>query len=220
MVGVDSINFTIEVHHGGFFYGLCQNRAYLNEKVDYFDDCKVELWTFMGIEEITMMLDYGLVGKHLKVYRLLPGKDLSDGLRIINSDEDTIIMVKLTNQVKTFVLYYDHNYHVGNTNLEDIVINPRKVDYIPMELGETLHGFYSNLQRSSGTGLKAEIESDEDNDDPDFCDSDYEVQEDDDDLFCDDVDEVYEKKGFANNNLEEITNEIELFFTPPQFIPH
>lgn len=75
MVGVGSTDFTIEVHHGGFFYGLGQNCAYLNEKVDYFDDCKAGSWTFMRIEEIIMMLYYGLGGNHLKVYWLLPGKD-------------------------------------------------------------------------------------------------------------------------------------------------
>lgn len=59
----------------------------------------------MGIEEITLMLNYGLGGPNLIVYWLLPGKDLSDGLRIISSDEDALVTKQVANRVKKFVLY-------------------------------------------------------------------------------------------------------------------
>ncbi|CAO2204400.1 unnamed protein product [Urochloa humidicola] len=95
--GDGSNDFTIEVHHGGFFCGVGQNRVYLNEKVAWFDGCKAENWNFMGIEEIILLLDYGFGSPTLRVYWLLPGKNLSDGLRIVCSDEETLVMSQLAN---------------------------------------------------------------------------------------------------------------------------
>ncbi|CAO1948698.1 unnamed protein product [Urochloa humidicola] len=66
--GADSSDFTVEVHHGGFFCGLGKNRAYLNERVSFFDDCKADFWSFLAIEEITYELGYALVGPNLNVY--------------------------------------------------------------------------------------------------------------------------------------------------------
>ncbi|CAN6356813.1 unnamed protein product [Urochloa humidicola] len=159
--GDGSTDFTIEVHHGGFFYGVGQNRVYLNGQVAWFDGCKAEYWNFMGIEEIILLLDYGFGSPTLKVYWLLPGKNLSDGLRIVCSDEETLIMSQLANRVKNFILYFDHHSHASNNNWEDVVMNPvaslpkvlspRKVDYI---------------------GKQAEDDDGEDSEDLDFYDSD------------------------------------------------
>ncbi|OEL38625.1 hypothetical protein BAE44_0000354 [Dichanthelium oligosanthes] len=114
MYGADSTDFIVKVHHGGFFCGIGQNHAYLNEKVSLFDDCKADFWSFLGIEEITLRLDYGMGGPSLRVHWPLLGKDLSDELRIITSDEETLVMKQVANRVKTFVLYYDHYNHVAN----------------------------------------------------------------------------------------------------------
>jgi hypothetical protein len=42
----------VEVHHGGFFCGAGRNRVYLDGKVNWFDHSR--------IDEIRLMLDYGL----------------------------------------------------------------------------------------------------------------------------------------------------------------
>ena len=50
----------MEIHHGGFFCGAGKNWVYLDGKVDWFDHIKVKYWSFYGIDEIILMLDYGL----------------------------------------------------------------------------------------------------------------------------------------------------------------
>ena len=161
---------------------------------------------FMGIEEFTLMLGYGMGGPNLKVYWLLPGKDLSDGLRIISSDEDTVVMKKVANRLKTFVLYYDHHSHI-HSNWEDIVLNPlsslpkvlspKKVDHMPKLHGEKLPAFYDNIYSSNGAEHGIGSVGGGDDDISEFLDSDYEVEDDDDDLFSDNVDNTVIDQGVA-----------------------
>jgi hypothetical protein len=41
-LGPDDVDeFSVEVHHGGFFFGAGKNRVYLDGKVDWFDNIKV-----------------------------------------------------------------------------------------------------------------------------------------------------------------------------------
>jgi hypothetical protein len=49
--------------------------------VDWFDNCKLQYWRFSAIEEISLMLDYGL--EKLKVFWLLPEMIVPTGLRIV-----------------------------------------------------------------------------------------------------------------------------------------
>jgi hypothetical protein len=182
----------------GIFCGAGENRTYLNEKVSWFDDCKAKFWSFVGIEEITLLLGYGLGGPDLRVYWLLPGKDLSNGLRTISSDEDIVVMTQLANRLKTFVLYFDHDNLVSNNSWEDIVlypkvISPRKVNEIPLKQGEELPAFYHNIEIKNGSIVDSE---DDDIEDSDFVDSNNEV-EDDDDLFIDYVDDTVDDQGGA-----------------------
>jgi len=41
-VEAGATDFTVEVHHGGFFCGIGPGRCYLNEKVTWFDNLKLE----------------------------------------------------------------------------------------------------------------------------------------------------------------------------------
>ncbi|CAN6164102.1 unnamed protein product [Urochloa humidicola] len=184
--GPDSTKFSVEVHHSGFFCGIGKNRTYLNETVSWFDQCDSETWAFFCIEEMIVSLGYGMKSGRLKVLWLLPGKDLSDGLRIISSDDDTVVMKQITHKLKNFVLYFDHHNHVGQ-NFDDIVLDPIAV--LPK---------ISSPSKVS-CDVKVEVCEDDDaeidgfdsgsDDDSDFRDSDYEVEDCDDDLFVDNVDE-------------------------------
>ena len=132
---------------------------------------------------------------------LLPGKALSNGLRIVSSDTEIIVMQSLVHEVKNFVLYIDHDNNISGLNWDDIVANPvatlpkvfspQKVINAGRKEDEKLPDFYSDLKRASkemDPDNGSETSGDED--DPDFVDSDYEVDIKDDDLFTDNVDEL------------------------------
>ncbi|CAN6170765.1 unnamed protein product [Urochloa humidicola] len=206
---------------------LCDiDRAYLNERVSFFDDCKADFWSFLAIEEITYELGYGLVGPNLNVYWLLPLKDLSDGLRIVSSDDDTLVMKQVVHKIKTRVVYLDHHNHISK-NLEDVVLNPvselpkvvspRKVKQIYSRHGEKLPSFYASLERSEADDVGGPTDDSEDasSEDSDFFDSDYEVANDDDNLFMDNVDVSVDDHGVGRarkasriNVMEEGTSQL------------
>ncbi|CAO2142725.1 unnamed protein product [Urochloa humidicola] len=158
--GLDSLKFSVEVHHGGVFCGIGADCAYVGGKCDWFDNVDADSWSYYWIEEFVMMLDYGFSPRNLKVCWLLPDKELSDGLRIIESDQDTQAMRAIVDKVKTFVLFFDHDWH-----------EEPKVDVEPEEI-----------------------------DDPEFMDSDNDIQDGDDDLFVDHLDEDVTEQSLAKKS--------------------
>lgn len=147
-VGSDGTKFTAEVHHDGFFCGTAKNRTYLGEKISFFDGIEAASWCYVMVEELILLLGY-LLERNLKVYWLLPGKDLKDGLRIIISDTETNVMRLTVHKVTTFVLYFDHHSHVaGNQHLEVVVaspivqlpkvLSPRKMNQMDKMMGLTM----------------------------------------------------------------------------------
>jgi hypothetical protein len=160
------MKFSVEVHHGGVFYGSGQNRAYIDGKVDWWDHVDAWSWSYFWVEEIVMKLGYGLNPSNLTVYWLLTGKDLSDGLRYLSTDDDTRVMSRVADKVKNFVIYFNHA-PTGKDNEDDPIFMDDEDDPFVMDND-------SDVQQG---------------DDPDFMDSDNDVQEGDDDLFVDSVDE-------------------------------
>ena len=73
-LGPDDEEFSVEVHHGGFFCGSGVDRVYLDGKVDWFHHIKVQYWSFYAVDEISMVLGFDL---GVPVYWLLPDMDLS-----------------------------------------------------------------------------------------------------------------------------------------------
>jgi hypothetical protein len=55
---------------------------------------------------------------------LLPGLYLSDGLRLVEKDFDTLVMASLVHRVKNFVVYVDHDGNLDSLNWDDIMANP------------------------------------------------------------------------------------------------
>jgi len=158
----------------------------------------------------------------IKIYWLLPGKDLSDGLIIISEDKDTMVMASVVNRHRNLVVYFDHDDNFAGINWDDIVSNPiaslpkvfspSKVTVVENKTGEKLPDFYSNLNNSEedvGAGI-AELgrgnggeESDSDSD-SDFVDSDYEIEDDDDDLFVENVDEDVADLGHGKSKGKKV----------------
>jgi len=123
ILGADSGEFIVEMHHGGFFTRTGVNRAYVGGQVHCFDHCEAGSWSPVWFNELLFMLHY-LKNPNLKMYWLLPGKDISDGIRLIFSDSDTLVMASLVGRVRTFVLYADHDDSLAGLDWDDIVANP------------------------------------------------------------------------------------------------
>jgi len=100
------------MHHGGFIVGLGSKRAYVDGKVSYFDHCEADSWSLLWLDNFLGQLNY-LKSTSCKVFWLLPGKDLADGLRILSSDADTLVMMSIVHKFKEFVLYVDHDDHIS-----------------------------------------------------------------------------------------------------------
>ena len=100
------MNFSVEIHHGGVFCGIGADRAYFGSQSNWFDYVDPDSWSYFWIDEFIMLLGYGFSPSNLKVYWLLPGKELSDGLRILASDEDTQMMRAVSDKVKNIVLFF------------------------------------------------------------------------------------------------------------------
>lgn len=98
-VGEISDQFTAEIHHGGFFVGHGSNQLYIDEKVNFIDHVEVETWSPRCLDDLSYKLHYPRN----------PGKDLTDGLRLIVSDEVTSVIASIVDMVKTFVLRFDHD---------------------------------------------------------------------------------------------------------------
>lgn len=128
----------------------------------------------------------------LSVYWLLPGKTLSNGLRLIYSDSDTLVMASLVHKEKNFVLYLVDS--ISSLNWDDIVANP--VCSLPKVISPMKN---HNVDDNQGDRYDDEAQpadayqvgvdddqgdlEDGSEEDPDFVDSDNEVAANDEDLF-------------------------------------
>ena len=55
----------------------------------------------------------------IQFYWLLPGKDLSDGLSVIATDEDTNVMVSVVHKVRNLVVFADHGGNMNSVDWDD-----------------------------------------------------------------------------------------------------
>jgi hypothetical protein len=78
------------------------------------------LWFDDSIEQLAYLKTC-----QVKVYWLLLGKDLVDGLRIIASDSDTNVMCSIADRVKDMVVYIDHEDIVACGIWDDVAANPQ-----------------------------------------------------------------------------------------------
>lgn len=185
----------------------------MNEKINWFDHCEVDTWSPLWFDDFIEQLGYTKTPE-LKMYWLLPGKELADGLRIISTDSDTNLMCSVVDKVKRLVVYFDHDDCVAGVQWDDVVSNPVaqlpkilssvKVQHIKKK-GEDLPDFYRKLkdrtienENFSHVGEEKGTNSgDGSENDTDFLDSDYEFMDGDDDLFVDHVDENVVDQGEA-----------------------
>ena len=130
----------------------------------------------------------------LKIYWLLPGKTLADGLRLILSDTDTNVMAACALDVENLVVYFDHEDLYGSVNWDDVVpnlvselpkvISPCKVQFAEKNRTEKLPIFYINLDNIR-VDQDVDNETESGSKDDELWDSDNEIEEGDADLFED-----------------------------------
>ncbi|CAD6221385.1 unnamed protein product [Miscanthus lutarioriparius] len=179
--GPDDDKFSVEIHHGGFFCGSGKDQIYLDGKVDWFYHIKEKFGHFFTVDEISVMLGYGL--DNVEVYWLLPEMVVPTGLRIVDSDADTQIMNQFAYKIKNFVMYFD----IYNSFDKDIVLNP--IGTLPKMLSpRKVPPERDDVGNNNNSDNDGSI-------DGYFLDSDYEV--DDDSLFYDNVDDGVVDEGAA-----------------------
>jgi hypothetical protein len=190
-VGESEEQFTIEVHHGGYFVGSGNLKSYVDGKVDFFDGLEAETWSLLWFDDFVEQLGYEK-NERMKFYWLLPGLPFPGGLRILIEDKDTNAMANIVRKVKNFVVYFDHDDIADGVNWEDIVANPvaefpkEHVQHMRKKDGEKLPVFYTDgenktVHQFKGTEGESSCPPNSEQTDG-FVDSDYEMEDGDEDI--------------------------------------
>ncbi|WVZ66010.1 hypothetical protein U9M48_015289 [Paspalum notatum var. saurae] len=183
--------FTIELHHGGFFVGYGALRSYVDGKVAWFDRVDCDTWSVLWFEDFLQELGYDFKGT-LKVHWLLPDKTIEDGLRLIETDHDANVMAAAAKKYRTLVVYVDHEDSLGGVEWDDIianpvadlpkVISPMKFQHVERNPREKIPVFYTDLEKNiveqGKTSKKVPLECSSSDGGETFIDTDYEVEAD------------------------------------------
>uniref|UniRef100_A0A453FFS2 MULE transposase domain-containing protein n=1 Tax=Aegilops tauschii subsp. strangulata TaxID=200361 RepID=A0A453FFS2_AEGTS len=182
----DSRLFTVEVIHGGFFFGSGQNRCYLDGKKVSYDYCQVESAYYKLFEELVEHLGYEKRGR-IDMYWLPPGCQLNEGgARLLSNDVDVDCMYLTLNRGHQFqMIYLDHlDSHIsgGGAGWDDVVANP--VTQMPV--------VFSPMKKSSNANDNRDVE--ESNTSCSVVDESHEIQS---------HDQLFDRLRPRKQNIEE-----------------
>jgi hypothetical protein len=76
-----------------FFCGSGTNMTYLNEKINWFDHCESDSWSLLWIDDFIEELGHQKTVK-TKLYWLLPGKEINDGLGDIAASKGKSVVLE------------------------------------------------------------------------------------------------------------------------------
>ncbi|XP_048560143.1 uncharacterized protein LOC125540577 [Triticum urartu] len=189
--GYESVKFSVEVHHGGFFVGKGVNLTYLDEKICWFDN--LDRRTFCS-DYIYYMLAQLNDPDHEKImYWCPPGKTLADMVEII-LEVHCQKMAKAFVHSKVLVLFVRHIRKPEMQEEDDIVFKGcpvlPKVIFSPLRKDKKMkteklseEAENSEQQEDADISENSEVSEEEyecDSDiDPTWYDSDYGMEEDD-----------------------------------------
>ncbi|XP_044372993.1 uncharacterized protein [Triticum aestivum] len=141
-------------------------------------------------------LDYDPTDPLVKVYWVLPGKDIMDGLVCVDTEEAIAAMVTASKEAKTLDVIVDEENKIRTLYGDDVILNrcptlPRKFPRSG-QFGEGTSGSYAEGAREEEeTGEEEEAgesgEAEDAQTDSDFYESDFDCEDGDDDLFAENV---------------------------------
>ncbi|KAM0904344.1 hypothetical protein ACQ4PT_018059 [Festuca glaucescens] len=218
-LGEDCGFFSVEAVHNGFFCGLRANLDYVSGTSSYFDNLTVDTWSISWINEILRILGHER-DERTSVYWLLPGKDITDGLVLIEKQSHIRDMINASKYHKTLVLFVDHTNFLKGLRPDVIVgqrTNPRppvaahlqgyaSCSNMPTSPAESSHSSAMIAAEEDDMHIGESDVSDTDEDDMEFYDSDFDCEDGDDDLFADNVDKSvndYNEKELCVENEHE-----------------
>ncbi|KAL6650443.1 hypothetical protein ACP70R_009368 [Stipagrostis hirtigluma subsp. patula] len=199
--------FSVEIHHGGFFCGQGQNRIYVDDNVAWFDYCEPDTWSLLWVEDFIEQLGYEKTFS-LELYWLLPRQEIGDGLRKLKVDADTNAMVALLPRIRNFVIYLDHKNILEGVDWDGVEVSPNAAlaptsspkKTVVLKKNEGKQHPSINTKEKDEDHKEATINDDSSDDDeltgdPEFVDSDYEIDKGDDDVYDKFIDKDVEDAG-------------------------
>ena len=87
-----------------------------------FDGCEVDTWSPLWLTDFMKQLGYSDQSNYI-LYWLLPGKNLADGLRIVDSDTNTLHMTAAVPKFQYFQLFADHKDMTFDNAIDDIHVS-------------------------------------------------------------------------------------------------
>ena len=90
--------FTVEINYVGFFCGFGKLKSYVDDNVALFDGCGVDTWSPLWLTNFMQRLGYN-DQSNITLYGFLPGKNLDDGLQILDCDTDALHMTTIVPKI-------------------------------------------------------------------------------------------------------------------------
>lgn len=165
--------FSATIHHGGFFCGIGQNRMYLDEQLDTFDELDRGSFCCVFIDKMISDLGYTTADPRIRVYWCKEGHTLADGLVAINFEKNVELMKKASKEEKLLHIFVDH------VNLLEKQRWHKDKQVEQPEFESTKPDQKSEDVDSDGGDVMSCCSAYSEDGDSDFVDSDYELDDDD-----------------------------------------
>ena len=163
----------------------------------FWDNCNIDTFSLLWIKEFIKQGGNEMTAR-TSVYWCLPGKNMSDGLCLIENDSHILAMMAAVSEEKTLCMMVDHTNFLKDLR-EDVPIQIPTKYTCQNVIAET-----ENEENQEVPGSFAAESEDEDGDtNTEFYDSDYDVEDGDDDLFLANTD----RDVNDNNEQTEIIEE-------------